>query len=195
MKKEHYILLGGGALLLWLLARGKKIICPLDSVMQWKNIAEQESQDSYNIFGRPVTANILAVIQDQSQGDPNSVYFSGGVWQRYGLCGVPLAWAQEFNLDIKPEQLLDPRFNIDIMLKIIAYVNVKIDKAYQRAGITLSVISSPTGAPYPTANAYSAYYHSNTINITDARDPNIHVTNTIDRYLSLTKCYRQFVDY
>ena len=191
MKKEHYILLGGSALLLWLLTKGKKTICPLDSVMRWKNIAEQESQDSYNLFGRPMTANILAVIQDQSQGDPNLIYYSGGVWKRYGLCGVPLAWAHEFNPDVKPEHLLDPKFNIDIMLKIIAYIDVKIDKAYRHGGIAVSGI----GASSFSANAYSAYYHSNTMNITDLRDPNIHVKDTINRYLNLAKCYRQFVDY
>ena len=186
MKREHYILLGGGGLLLWLFLRGKNR-CPLNSVMRWQNLAQEISRDNYNVYGTDTTAQILTLIQDQSQGDPNQVYYAGGVWKRYGLCGVPLAWAQAFNPDVKPVDLLNPSFNIDIALKIIAYIDARIMNAYRAGGV-----SGPF-QPGLSSNAYSAYYHSNTMDITDARDPNIHNRQTRSRYIDILNCYRDVI--
>lgn len=186
MKKEHYILLGGGALLLFLLLRNKKGRCPLESVMYWRPIAEQISMENYNVYKSDVTANILAVIHDQSQGDEKLIYYVGGVWKRYGLCGVPLAWAQQFNPEIRPEDLMNPEMNIRMALKIIAYIDIKIRTIYREAGISLG------DRPAFSSNAYSGYYNSDTMDISGAA---IHNKQTISQYMDLLSCYRQTIKF
>lgn len=190
MKKEHYILLGGGALVLLLLWRKKASApCPLSTVLRWQPLAAELSQENYNVFNADITANILAVIQDQSQGDPQQVYFVGGTWPRYGLCGVPLIWAQAFNPALQPKDLLDPKTNIDLAIKIIAYLDAQIVRVYRAGGV-----SGPF-APGLSSNAYSGYYHRDTLVIPTATDPAIHQRDTKQRYEEYLACYRQQIGY
>lgn len=190
MKKTYYYLIGGG-ILLWLLMRKSKAtaICPSPDVMQWLDLAEKMSQKNQNVFQRPVIAEILTIIHDQSLGNPEQIYYQDGWKPRYGLCGVPLReWAQRFNAKLKPEDLMNLENNIDLMLKTIVYTDAQIINAFKRSGVY-----GPFALPGLSANAYSAYNNSNTMVVTDANDPNIHNSDTINRYLSLLKCYRTVI--
>jgi len=189
--KRIYYYLGGGAILLWLLTRKAKAVipCPSPDVMQWLDLAEKMSRKNQNVFQKPVTAEILAIIHDQSQGNPTQIYYQGGWKPRYGLCGVPLHdWARAFNAKLTPEKLMEPENNIDLMLKTITYTDVQILNAYKKSGVY-----GPYPLPGLSANAYSAYVNSPTMVISDANDPNIHNDETINRYLGLLSCYRQVI--
>lgn len=181
----------GGSLLLWLLLRQAKtrILCPFAQVMQWHDLAERLSQKNYQVYQRSVTAEILAIIHDQSLGNAEQLYYQDGWKPRYGLCGVPLKdWAQRFDSNIKTKDLMTPERNIDLMLKTITYADTQIIAAYKRSG---------QYGPFPlaglSANAYSAYVHSPTMVIADANDPNIHNGTTINRYSALVSCYRKVI--
>ena len=179
----------GGSLLLWLLTRQAKIRipCPLLEVIQWLNLAESMSQKHYQVYQRSVTAEILAIIHDQSLGNAEQLYYQDGWKPRYGLCGVPLKdWAQRFDSNLKTKDLMKPEKNIELALKTITYADTQIIAAYKRRG---------QYGPFPlaglSANAYSAYVHSPTMVITDINDTNIHNSNTINRYSALVSCYRK----
>ena len=190
MKRIYYYLIGGAVL--WLLTRKAAkttIPCPSPDVMQWLDLAEKMSRKNQNVFQKPVTAEILAIIHDQSLGNPGQIYYQDGWKPRYGLCGVPLReWAQRFNDKLKPEDLMKPENNIDLMLKTIVYTDTQIIAAYKRGGIY-----GPFSLPGLSANAYSAFNHSPTMLIADANDPNIHNSDTINRYLALLSCYRKVI--
>ena len=181
----------GGSLLLWLLLRQAKtsIPCPFAQVIQWRELAENMSQKNYQVFQRSVTAEILAIIHDQSLGNAEQVYYQDGWKPRYGLCGVPLKdWAQRFDSNLKTKDLLNPEKNIALMLKTITYADTQIIAAYKRSG---------SYGPFPLAglstNAYSTYVHSPTMVITNTNDSNIHNSNTINRYSALVNCYRKVI--
>jgi len=180
----------GGSLLLWLLLRQAKTVpCPFVQVMQWRDLAENMSQKNYQVFQRSVTAEILAIIHDQSLGNVEQLYYQDGWNPRYGLCGVPLKdWAQRFENNIKTKDLMKPEKNIDLMLKTITYADAQIIAAYKRSGQY-----GPFPLPGLSANAYSAYVNSPTMVITDSNDPNIRNSDTINRYSALVSCYRKVI--
>ena len=179
----------GGSLLLWLLLRQAKtsVPCPFAQVMQWREVAEKMSAKNQQVYQRDITAEILAIIHDQSLGNAEQLYYQDGWKPRYGLCGVPLKdWAQRFDSDLKTKDLMKPERNIDLMLKTITYADTQIIAAYKRNG---------SYGPFPlaglSASAYSAYVHSPTMVIVDANDQHIHNSNTINRYSALVSCYRK----
>lgn len=181
----------GGSLLLWLLLRQAKtnVPCPFAQVMQWRDLAERLSQKNYQVYQRSVTAEILAIIHDQSLGNAEQVYHQDSWKPRYGLCGVPLKdWAQRFDSNLKTKDLLNPEKNIDLALNTITYTDTQIIAAYKHSGSY-----GPFPLPGLSANAYSAYLHSPTMLITDATDPNIHNSDTINRYSALVSCYRKVI--
>jgi len=181
--KKEYAYLGGGALLLWLLSRrkGARIDCPIPSVMQWWELAEgiAKKKQWMNEY------QILAMIHAQSQGNPDQVYYIGGVWRRIGLMGVPMGWAQELDFRGDEKDLMDPATNIEWGSKIIFYINVQITKAYKRFGITIHT-EGPVSA---SVNAYSFWVHGEQFTDIQADSRSIHNKDTIDIIRELNMCY------
>ena len=182
--KKEYAYLGGGALLLWLLSRRKStgIDCPIPNVMQWWELAE-------GIAKRKKWLNeyqILAMIHAQSQGNPDQVYYIGGVWRRVGLMGVPMGWAQELDFRGDEKDLMDPATNIEWASKILFYVDVQITRAYRRAGITMNIEGTPVSHSY---NAYSFWVHGEQFSDIQADSRSIDNKDTLNIIRELNQCY------
>ena len=179
MKKEHYLYLGVGGLLLLLFR--EKSPCPSSNVMKWANL----EQKRYDYFRLLTPAEILAVIHDQSGGNPDQVYYIGGVWRRYGLMGVPLAWAQEVGFRGSAQDLLDPETNIEYGSKILYFMDAKIRQLFNWTPFDKK-------GPGISAYTYSWYKHGQSLYPTSAMDPILKMSNRITAHESFTElsdCY------
>lgn len=175
MKKEHYLYLGIGGLLLLLLLRKKSPSCPSSTVMNWASLAQKSS----NRFKHLTPYEILAIIHDQSGGNPNQIYYIGGVWRRYGLMGVPLAWAQEVGFRGDTKELLKPETNIEYGSKILFFMDAKIRQLFYW------VPFAKRGAGI-SSHTYSWYVHGQSLYPKTAMDPILEMNN---RIIELSDCY------
>ena len=175
--KKYYILGGIGLLLLFLLKK-EKSDCPSEMVMTWRNLA-------LKLSGRLDAAQILAVIHAQSGGNPSQVYYVGGVWPRYGLMGVPIAWAQEIGFTGNATELMKPEVNIEYGSKILYFMDSLILQAYKTSGISFGY------SPGMSANAYSWYANGQSLKISGPNDPILHIKSDVNKIIDLLSCYRR----
>ena len=149
MEKKNILYILGGGGLLWLLLRGKKRTCSNQNVLYWKNLAQVIAREEY------LTASqILAIIHDQSLGNELQSYYVGGVWERYGLMGIPLAWAQSLGFGGDRKRLMDPYQNLLWGSRIMKFLEAMTKQLYTDAGVWLYINGVPVGCLY---QAYSWY--------------------------------------
>jgi soluble lytic murein transglycosylase-like protein len=185
-KKDILYVMGAGGLL-WLLLRGKKQICPNGNVLYWKNLAQVIARKEY------LTASqILAIIHDQSLGNELQSYYIGGVWKRYGLMGVPLAWAASLGFEGDGEKLMDPYQNLLWGSRIMKFLEEITKQLLVQAGIVLYIDGIPAGGLY---QAYSWYKNGRDAitrpnrTVTTWNHPYLQDRKTIKEIARLARCY------